>query len=213
MPAALERDVAGERLEFHADRAIFWPRRRRLLIADLHLGKGDVMRAAGIPVPTGGTAHNLERLASLLTHTDARELWVLGDFLHGRRSLTVEQAWRALLDGHPQVAASVVGGNHDRALVPEALRVALLPEDICEGPFRFRHHPRRPGDADRQHVLSGHLHPVVRLPGLPGRYPAFVLKPGETVLPAYSAFTGGMRVEDPQQPWIACARGALLEKR
>ncbi|KIQ97030.1 ligase-associated DNA damage response endonuclease PdeM [Lysobacter sp. A03] len=209
MPGMIERNVAGEALQFHADRAVFWPSRNRLMIADLHLGKGDVMRAAGIAVPTGGTAHDLARLDVLLRVTCATELWVLGDFLHGRRSAAVERAWRALLVSHSTVVVSVVGGNHDRALVPDALDVALLPEDVRDGPFRFRHHPRPAGDETGGHVLCGHLHPVVKLPGLPGRYPAFVLDADETVLPAFSAFTGGMRIEDPAQRWIACAKGML----
>lgn len=212
MPGILEREVAGEVLQFHAERALFWPARNRLMIADLHLGKGDVMRAAGIAVPTGGTTHDLARLDTLLRATSASELWVLGDFLHGRRSAAVERAWRELLASHPTVAASVVGGNHDRALEPDALDVALLPEDVCDGPFRFRHHPRAAGDQAPGHVLCGHLHPVVKLPGLPGHYPAFVLAADQMVLPAFSAFTGGMRVDDPAQPWIACAKGLLAEK-
>ena len=48
--------MRGERLQLHADRALYWPARGRLLIADLHLGKGDVFRRAGIAVPRGGTA-------------------------------------------------------------------------------------------------------------------------------------------------------------
>jgi len=211
MPAVLERAVAGEALQFLADRALYWPARRRLLLADLHLGKGDVFRAAGIAVPTGGTALDLGRLDALLRVTGASDLWILGDFLHGPRSLAVEAAWRDLLESHPGLAASVIGGNHDRALDPAALQVSMLPEDVCDGPFRFRHHPRHPRDASPQHVLCGHLHPVVLLPGLPGRFPAFALKPAEIVLPAFSRFTGGLVIGNPDQRWIACAKGVLVE--
>ena len=42
----------------------------------------------------------------------------------------------------------------------------------------------------RGHVLCGHLHPVLKLPGQP-RTQAFWLQPGCTILPAFSAFTGG----------------------
>ena len=213
MPAKLEREVAGETVQFLADRALYWPARQRLLIADLHLGKGDVFRAAGIAVPTGGTALDLNRLDVLLQLTGAKQLWILGDFLHGARSLAVEAAWRELLANHPALAVSVVSGNHDRALDPAALRVSRLPEDVCDGPFRFRHHPRQPADASVQHVLCGHLHPVVRLPGLVGRFPAFALRPGEMVLPAFSRFTGGWLIGDAAQRWIACARGVLVERR
>ena len=93
--AAIELMIAGERMCLLADRALYWPARRRLLIADLHLGKGDVLRAAGIPVPSGGTGHDLARLGTLLETTGAGQLWVLGDFLHGPRQPRVEALWRA----------------------------------------------------------------------------------------------------------------------
>ncbi|MGV8961414.1 MAG: ligase-associated DNA damage response endonuclease PdeM [Stenotrophomonas sp.] len=211
MAALFERELAGESVHFLADRALYWPARQRLLIADLHLGKADVFRAAGIAVPSGGTAHDLARLDALLQLTAARQLWVLGDFLHGPRSGAVEAAWRQLLRAHPCVSTSVIGGNHDRALDPDALRVSLLPEDVDDGPFRFRHHPRAPAGTGEPHVLCGHLHPVVLLPGLPGRFPAFSLDPAQTVLPAFSRFTGGRVIDDPAQRWIACAKGELLQ--
>ena len=52
-----------------------------------------------------------------------------------------------------------------------------------------RHAPPDVSVSDR-HVLCGHVHPVLRLPPL-GRHPLFWLRPGITVLPAFSAFTGG----------------------
>lgn len=213
MPAMLERAVAGETMQFLADRALYWPARQRLLIADLHLGKGDVFRAAGIPVPTGGGAQDLARLDALLTLTGAKALWILGDFLHGPRIAAVEAAWQEFAQRHPSLSVSVVGGNHDRALDPDEMRVTLLPEDVGNGPFRFRHHPFAPGTPAHPHIVCGHLHPVVRLPGFRGRFPAFSLEGSQTILPAFSAFTGGMLVDDPAQRWIACARGELLENR
>ncbi len=213
MADVLEREVAGTTVRFLADRAVYWPARERLLLADLHLGKGDVFRAAGIPVPTGGTALDLTRLDALLRITEAKQLWILGDFLHGRRSLAAEQEWRELLAAHPAVSTSVICGNHDRALDPVALAVTMMPEDVDDGPFRFRHHPRPRGDTGAHHVVCGHTHPVVRLPGLPGRFPAFALNPGELVLPAFSRFTGGLLIEDAAQRWIACANGVLLDNR
>ena len=212
MPAMLELQLGGETMQLHADRALFWPARRRLLIADLHLGKGDIMRAAGIAVPSGGTRHDLERLHLLLDATGARELWVLGDFLHGRRHPRVEAEWRALLAAHPACVASVIAGNHDRSLVADAAGVVHLPDDVRDGPFRFRHEPLAVPGPGSGHVLCGHVHPVARLPGLPGRHPALALAPGQTILPAFSAFTGGYLLPD-TQAWIACAWGELAGNR
>lgn len=66
-----------------ADRAVFWPAQSLLLIADLHLGKGDVFRRHGIAVPRGGTSQDLARLDRLLAMTVARRLLLLGDVVHG----------------------------------------------------------------------------------------------------------------------------------
>lgn len=215
--------IAGEPMRLFADRALYWPARRRLLIADLHLGKGDILRAAGIPVPSGGTGLDLARLAALLEVTAAAQLWVLGDFLHGARQPRVEAAWRAFVALHPQCVFGVVAGNHDRALLPDAAGVVSLPDGVRDGPFRFRHMPVEvsadagaatggDGATERGHVLCGHVHPVVRLPGLPGRFPAFVPGHHQSILPAFSAFTGGWLLED-NRSWIACARGELVGHR
>ena len=204
--------IASEPMRLLADRALYWPARRRLLIADLHLGKGDILRAAGIAVPSGGTSHDLARLGVLLRATGASQLWVLGDFLHGPRQPRVEAVWRAFLDAHPDCSCSVIAGNHDRALVADAAGVVHLPDDVADGPFRFRHMPVEAPDPDAGHVICGHVHPVVRLPGLPGRHPALALDPHQSILPAFSAFTGGWLL-NADSSWIACARGELVGHR
>lgn len=202
MADVLDIAIAGEPVRLSADRALYWPARRRLLVADLHLGKGDTFRAAGIAVPSGGTVHDLARLSALLAASDAASLWILGDFLHARRHAAVDAAWRAFRDRHASVAIAVVPGNHDRAFDPDAAGVALVAAGTADGPFEFHHAPVEPVDASR-HTLCGHVHPVLRLPGA-GRHPLFWLRERVTVLPAFSAFTGGHAV-----PRADC-RGSVL---
>lgn len=210
MAESLRIDIAGEPMELLADRALYWPRKRRLLIADLHLGKGDTFRAAGIPVPTGGTTHDLRRIDALLHATGAQALWILGDFLHARRHAAVDDAWRALRDAHGKVAFGVVPGNHDRALDAGIAGVDVIAEDSREPPFVFRHAP--PGAAGSDgHVICGHVHPVLRLPGA-GRHPVFWLQTGMTVLPAFSAFSGGHAVRrEPGTGLVACNGSILVQ--
>lgn len=81
--AALAVALAGEPMTLLGERALFWPARARLIIADLHLGKSHVFRRAGIAVPSGATRGDLDRLAALVARTAARELWIVGDVLHG----------------------------------------------------------------------------------------------------------------------------------
>ena len=200
--------LAGEAVELHADRALFWPARARLVIADLHLGKGDIFRRHGIAVPSGGTGGDLARLDALIARTGAAELWVLGDMLHGDPAGSRwRAAWTAVRAAHRDLAIRVLAGNHDRALHAAALDVAIDAAAVRDGPFIFRHEPApQPG----AHVLAGHLHPVLRLAALRRQFPAFVLDPAVTVLPAFSLFTGGWPADPRAGPVVACVDGALV---
>lgn len=59
MGDSVQLQLAGETVELLGERALYRPAQRALLIADLHLGKADVFRRAGIGLPAGGTAHDL----------------------------------------------------------------------------------------------------------------------------------------------------------
>ncbi len=182
-------DIAGEPMQLLSDRALFWPAQNRLLIADLHLGKGNTFREWGIGIPTGGTAHDLNRLTALLAHTQAQSLWILGDMLHANHHDAVDAQWARFRSQHASVDFAVVPGNHDRHLDSGKLGIKQLHDGTRDGPFIFRHAPQ-PAQTDNAHELAGHIHPVVRLPGV-GLTPVFWLRAQRTVLPAFSAFTGG----------------------
>ncbi len=207
-------DLAGERVELLADRALFWPARRRLLIADLHLGKADSFRRAGIALPAGGTTHDLARLTALVDTTRAEALWVIGDLLHGAIDTSHwREGWNAWRGQHASLDIAVVAGNHDRALAAAGLELRLLGDAVDEGPFHFRHAPE-PGHATSRkgHVICGHLHPTLALPGLRGRWPGFWLQArGLTVLPAFSRFTGGLSTRLlPGDRFAVCSHAGLV---
>lgn len=192
--ASLPLTLAGETMQAFADRALFWPSQSLLMIADLHLGKGEALRRGGIAVPRGGTQDDLGRLHVLLERTAASELCVLGDFLHGASEGGAwEDEWQAWRAAHARLAISVVTGNHDRRLRRRAADwgIVLHEEGRARDPFELRHVPRTTG----VHVIAGHVHPRLRYPGLPGRWPVFLLRPGLTILPAFSRFTGGAHVD------------------
>ena len=212
MDAPESRRLAGETVQLFAQRALYWPGDETLLIADLHLGKGDIFRRAGIALPRGGTAVDLARISALLERTGATNLTVLGDFLHGAAHDSQWLAeWVAWRDAHADLAVRVVIGNHDRALAGAGLDLQLVTGGQALGPFRLVHVP---GDAAQGHELCGHLHPVTRVPGLPRRWPAFWLRPRQTVLPAFSSFSGGFLPDtDGQDEMLACVEGHLLSMR
>jgi DNA ligase-associated metallophosphoesterase len=191
MPRVLETALAGEPVRLYADRALYWIGTGALIIADLHLGKEDVFRASGIAVPAGETQRDLQRLARLLTATQARSLLILGDFLHGPRTERAESLWAEFRDTHMNVHIGVIPGNHDRRLTAESLRLDVLSGELVAEPFLLRHSP--PAADVPLYVICGHIHPMLRIPGV-GRHPLFWMRPNCIVLPAFSGFTGGWNV-------------------
>ncbi|MEO6364925.1 MAG: metallophosphoesterase, partial [Luteimonas sp.] len=143
MASSLRIEIAGETVELHGDRALYWPRMQRLLISDLHLGKADVFRRAGIGLPRGGTTHDLQRLSALIERTRSRAVWILGDVLHGAAPDAAWRApWESWRDRHRDVHVAALSGNHDRALGTAGLDVELLGSGVDEGAFALRHEPQ-----------------------------------------------------------------------
>jgi uncharacterized protein len=184
-------------VELLPERGLYWPEGSVLAVADLHWGKPESFQQFGIPLPLGVLEDDLARLSQALNSTGARRLLLVGDLIHSRGGVTpavVERItrWRALHEGVEMV---LVRGNHDRhlATLPASWRLEVREEHLDEGPFRFAHHPE---PAPGRYLWAGHLHPVVRLSSGADRLrlPCFHVGPALGILPAFSAFTGGMNV-------------------
>jgi len=190
--------LAGEEVLLFAERALYWPRRRTLFVADVHLGKAAAFRAGGVPLPRGTTAGDLARLARLLVATGAERLVVLGDFLHALagRTPALEHVFATWRERHRALAITLVRGNHDAKAgdPPPAWRIEVFPEPHPAPPFLLCHEP--PDDSGGSlfgYALAGHVHPGVHLAGagLPSeRLPCFVLGQSRAILPAFGRFTG-----------------------
>jgi uncharacterized protein len=194
MPSDLTLTLAGEAVLLLPERALFWPRRATLFVADTHWGKAATFRAAAIPVPGGTTGDDLARLQSALERTSARRLVVLGDLLHARAgraesTLAAVAAWRR---NQLQLEVTLVRGNHDRGAgdPPPEWGFDCRDQPVALAPFVLRHTPEASGEG---YVLAGHLHPGVRLFG-GGRQrellPCFWFGQHTGVLPAFGSFTG-----------------------
>ena len=190
----LEVAAGGEALLLLAEKAIWWPAQRALLVADVHFGKAVTFRALGVPVPRGTTSETLAALGALVARWRARRVVFLGDFLHAVEAhalatLGALARWRAQ---HADVALTLVRGNHDdRAGDPPArLGIEVVDEPLTVGGLALCHHPRpQPG----AYTLAGHLHPCVSLHGRANdrlRLPCFHLGAEVGVLPAFGSFTG-----------------------
>lgn len=217
--------VEDESLALYGERAVHWAAVDALLIADLHLGKGEVFRRSGLTVPRGGTATDLARLSALLAATGASRLLILGDVLHGELHADAgwREDWAKFRRAHRALEIEAVVGNHDRALQRDsavgantpgaastALSLVLRKDGAVERGFALCHEPDR-APADRP-SLCGHLHPSAAVPFL-GRLPAFWWRAAnrQLVLPAFSAFSGRIRLRtNPCDRLYACAGHAVL---
>ncbi|MBL9169501.1 MAG: ligase-associated DNA damage response endonuclease PdeM [Verrucomicrobiales bacterium] len=214
MKTEIEVRIGDERLLLLAGKALYWPDRRALCIADPHFGKAAAYRSLGQPVPHGTTADNLSRLDTLLSKYPCSELVVLGDFLHAPEShasltLSTLHAWRSK---HAHLTCTLIRGNHDRRAgdPPSALAFKVVDEPWRLGPLAFRHTPTE--DATH-HVIAGHVHPVFQWSGKGRqsvRLPCFQLQPRLTLLPAFGEFTGGTRVERPADGLVVVTDGCQL---
>lgn len=192
-------NLAGAELWLLAEKAIYYPEYRALLIADVHFGKAAAFRALGQPVPHGTTQNNLQRLDDLLQSYACDRLIFLGDFLHARQSRTPStlQALSEWRSKYPALAITLIRGNHDKHAgdPPSGLMIETVPEPLLLGPFALQHEPH---PHPTHHVLAGHVHPVYHLQGRGRqrlRLACFYLNERTSLLPAFGAFTGGYNVE------------------
>jgi len=188
----LPLELFDERVVLRGDRSLYWPRRRWLIVADVHVGKVHSLRRDGVALPDAVFEDDLRRLGAAVRTSGAERLVILGDLVHDAHGLTpavIDRvgAWRAMLD----VELVLVPGNHDRRVdeLPPAWRVLQDDDVMVDGPFRFSH-DRSPGTEFNWH---GHVHPSASLRGWRDhvRLPCFVVGRNTGILPAFSALTGG----------------------
>lgn len=186
--------LAGQKVVALAERALLWPDKKTLFVADVHFGKDAAFRHARRWVPPGTTGDDLSRLTRLIDRYRVKRLIILGDAFHSEHAeerATFEEirAWR---DGVP-CAVQMVKGNHDRRAtgLAERLDFDLLEEGQVLGPWSLRHHPAAEAGG---YVLCGHIHPVARVYGparQSERVPCFWADGRQCILPAFGGFTGG----------------------
>ena len=194
MSAALPITLAGEPVMLDSRRALYWPGGGVLALADVHLGKGALLRsrdAAG-----GYTAADIEEIADLLDDYRPQQLIFCGDPVH--QLARGDEAWldalRGLRQRYKDTRFQIAQGNHDRsAQLPADLDIPVA-ERIPAPPFVFLHGPEELAEG---YGIAGHWHPVTVLRGMGDalHQPVFWTRAGLAVLPAFGSFTGGMEAE------------------
>lgn len=197
---------AGQSFVATACGALFHPESRSLLVADLHLEKGSFYGQRGQMLPPYDSRETLARLTRAVAEVGAQTVFALGDSYHdsaGEARLE-EEAAAMLTALTAQVRFIWVTGNHD-ADVTGAHGGTVLAEADLAG-IALRHQVEA---TSTQAEISGHFHPkwhgTLRRRAI--RRSCFVRSmgtPPRLILPAYGAYTGGMRADDAA---IAAAMG------
>ncbi|MFZ5962591.1 ligase-associated DNA damage response endonuclease PdeM [Thalassococcus sp. BH17M4-6] len=170
--------------------ALHWPDQALLVVSDLHLGKSARLSAqGGAALPPYETRETLQRLDSDLAATSARRVICLGDSFDtpGIEDWLPEDDRLWIIRLQAGRDWTWIAGNHDPG--PVGLGGGHLAH-VTLGPLTFRHIA-----SDALAEVSGHYHPKARL-ALRGRMlsrPCFLLDDRRLILPAYGAYTGGLR--------------------
>jgi uncharacterized protein len=187
--------VAGVTLVADPAGAIYWPEKKLLVAADLHLEKGSAFAARGVLLPPYDTATTLTRLARLAERYAPRIVIALGDSFHdgggpARMDAASRLALQALQRGRDWIW---IAGNHDPD--PSDNIGGRFAGVLAIGPLTFRHEP---SPEMRDGEIAGHLHPLARLAqrGRAVSRRCFAGDGRRLVMPAFGAYAGGLNVRD-----------------
>jgi DNA ligase-associated metallophosphoesterase len=189
-----------QRLWLLPQKAIYWPKRKTLLLADLHIGKSGHFRKHGIAVPDQVNQSNLTNLSQLLDTTSAEHLIILGDLFHS----DINKEWQQFVEWrkqYEQLEVSLVIGNHDILDKKNYHKSVInLFKKMTVDPFLLVHDLNQIDStaSQQKYILSGHIHPAVQLKGQ-GRQamklPCFYFGQKYGILPAFGGFTGTCVIE------------------
>ena len=183
--------LLGVALQARASGALWHEGSRLLVVSDLHLGRSErLARRGGALLPPYETRETLRRLDDEIEATQATRVICLGDSFDDLAAVDslgeAERLWLArLMAGRDWVW---IEGNHDAGSVEIG---GTHRAEVTLGPLVLRHIPA-PGARGE---VAGHFHPKVVLARHSHR--AFLIDAQRAILPAFGAYTGGMRPDDP----------------
>jgi DNA ligase-associated metallophosphoesterase len=204
IPKAKSINLNHQRLWLLPQKAIYWQKKKTLLIADLHIGKSGYFRSNGIPVPQQVNTENFKILNALIRQLTPEQIIFLGDLFHSH----INEEWnqfRAWRSRHPGIEVTLIIGNHD--ILPRkeyhASHISVF-KRLKMDPFYFVHDVESAQESLQKsslYLLGGHIHPALQLKGK-GRqsmkFPCFYFGDNHGVLPAFGEFTGTAVIQPPE---------------
>lgn len=197
-------EIAGEELVLYAQKVVVHKHSETLVISDVHVGKAGHFRANAIPIPTLANKENFWKIVEVIEKTKPKRILFLGDLSHSKWNTEWEE-FKDFLDQYPAMEKVLIRGNHDILHSEEYKKANIIVKDTWEtGNITWTHEPL---SNCSNYVISGHLHPSVRLVGKAKqslRLPCFCFGKKQGFLPAFGQFTGSAlyQPEENDQIWV-----------
>ena len=186
-----------------AERAAFFPGHDALVVADLHVGRGE---ASAVSFPVGEREDLLTRLDGLLSRFDPERVVVAGDVVHTFSAVSERsrESLAVLRDACEERGAAVelAAGNHDTALESAwdgPIREAVV-LDADDAPRTVVSHGHEPPSIAAERYVIGHVHPTIEIEG--DRRPCFLHGEGVyrgadlLIMPAFTRLAPGVAVNE-----------------
>lgn len=182
----------GQTLYLLPQRALFWAETNTLIVADLHVGKVNHFRKAGIAIPQLVSEADYKALEDVLNAFPVRRVLILGDLFHStyNEAVITFSQW---IKKYAHIEFILIKGNHDilKDSFYKAASLQIVEHTLTEHPFIFSHIPLEVKSVF--YNLAGHVHPAVKLTGKAKQslvLPCFYFGQKNGILPAFSTFTG-----------------------
>jgi uncharacterized protein len=182
-----------EQVALLPEKALWLPDLKSLVVADVHWGKIDHFRKAGVPVPVKGNDKNAETLIELINDYKPQSIIFIGDLFHS----VYNDGWETfgqVRRSFPHCAFNLVIGNHDILSERQYERhnITVHRNSLQANNLLFTHDPLEK-IPDGLFNVAGHIHPGAHLVGTGKQsviLSCFHVKENQCILPAFGAFTG-----------------------
>ena len=182
---------------------LHWPDQRLLIVSDLHFGKAErLARRGGSLLPPYENRATLQKLDQDIEATSPAHVLCLGDSFDDLTAADHipedDRLWLTrLMAGR---AWTWLEGNHDAG--PVELGGSHRAEFVLDG-LAFRHIA-----TGQTPEISGHYHPKASLPGRAA--PCFLIDSTRVIMPAFGAYTGGLRTDHPDLQALMAPRALAV---
>lgn len=149
------------------DLALFIPKKKIIIISDLHLGYENALELQGILLPRFQLKDIINSIEQIAAKTNAETIIINGDLKHefGR---ILKQEWKDISRLFDYLAGKfrkiiIVKGNHDIILAPIAKKkgVEIIKEYVMDG-ILVCHGNKEPKKSHKT-IIIGHEHPAISL--------------------------------------------------